>query len=82
MNELKGYYLSKLDLKDNDVVIVTVDTDEADVELYEDFFRRIGEAVKPHPVVAIFKGIKISKAAKERAIKLLQDWEEEDVSAS
>jgi len=82
MNGLKGYYLSKLDLKDNDVVIVTIDTDEADIEYiesYEDFFRQISDAVKPHPVVAIFKGIKISKAAKERAIELLQDWEEEDV---
>ena len=83
MNGLKGYYLSKLDLKDNDVVIITVDTDEADVELYEDFFQRIGDAVKPHPVIALFKGLKISKATKEKAIKLLQDWEEEeDVSAS
>lgn len=79
MENVKGYYLSKLDLKDNDVVVVTIDTDEADIDSYEDFFRRISDAVKPHPVVAIFKGIKISKAAKERAIKLLQDWEEEDV---
>ena len=82
MNGLKGYYLSKLDLKDNDVVIVTVDTDEADVELYADFFQQISNVVKPHPVLALFKGVKISKATKEETIKLLQNWEEEDVSAS
>ncbi len=79
INGLKGYYLSKLDLKDNDVVVITINTDEADIELYEDFFRGISDAVKPHPVVALFKGIKISKETKEKAIKLLQDWEEEDV---
>lgn len=82
MGNVKGYYLSKLDLKDNDIVIITIDTDEADVELCDDFFQQISDVVKPHPVIALVKGVKISKETKEKTIQLLQDWEEENVSGS
>ena len=59
--------LSKLDLKKNDVIIVTIDIDKYDIEEAYDIFEIVQKSFSDNMVVATFKGIEINKL-KEKEI--------------
>ena len=75
----KGYYFSNLNLKEDDVVIITVDPDIVDIgsgimandlgkitNMFKHWF-------KPHQVLVVIKGIELSRVDKDKLIKHLQE---------
>jgi hypothetical protein len=68
----KGYYFSNLNLKDDDVIIMTVDPDQIEINTVVEDFERIENMFKPHKVIAVLKGIAILKEDKKRLIEMLQ----------
>lgn len=68
----KGYYFSNLNLKDDDVIIMTVDPDQIEINTVAEDFERIENMFKPHKVIAVLKGITILKEDRERLIEMLQ----------
>jgi hypothetical protein len=62
-----GIIISKLDLKENDVILITIDIDKYDLEEAYNIFEMIVKAFPDNKVVATFKGIEISKL-KEKEI--------------
>ena len=69
----KGYYFSTLNLKEDDVVIMTIDPDIADLMDTKNEFERICNIFKPHPVIATMKGIDFKKEKKDKLIEYLQE---------
>jgi hypothetical protein len=68
----KVYYFSNLNLKDDDVIIMTVDPDQIEINTVAEDFERIENMFKPHKVIAVLKGITILKEDKKRLIEMLQ----------
>lgn len=62
-----GIILSKLDLKKNDVIIVTIDLDKYDIGEAYSVFEIVQKSFSDNMVVATFKGIEINKL-KEKEI--------------
>ena len=58
-----GIIISKLDLKDGDNIIITVDMDIWDVDVASEMCKIISEIFPNNNVLATFKGIEISAGA-------------------
>lgn len=56
-----GVIASKLDLKENDVILITVDLDKYDVDETYSMFQMICSEFPNNKVVCTFKGITIEK---------------------
>ena len=56
-----GIIASKLDLKENDVILMTVDLDKFDIEETYRMFQIIQKEFPDNKVVCTFKGISIEK---------------------
>lgn len=69
----KGYYFSNLNLKENDIVIMTIDPDIINTGMMTEELERMTNIFKPHPVIAVIKGIELSKVDKDKLIKYLQE---------
>ena len=71
----KGYYFSNLNLKEDDVVIMTIDPDIIDIGagIMAEELKRMTNIFKPHPVLAVIKGIELSRIDKDKLIKHLQE---------
>ena len=59
--------ISKLDLKENDVILVTIDIDKYDTPEAYEIFKMIVKEFPDNKIVATFKGIEIEKL-KEKEI--------------
>ena len=56
-----GIIISKLDLKKNDVIVMTIDLDKFDLDEAYNLFKIVEKKFPDNMVVATFKGIEISK---------------------
>lgn len=56
-----GIIASKLDLKENDVILMTVDLDKFDIEETYCMFQIIQKVFPDNKIVCTFKGISIEK---------------------
>ena len=56
-----GIIASKLDLKENDVILMTVDLDKFDIDEAYHMFQMIQKVFPNNTVVCTFKGISIEK---------------------
>ena len=56
-----GVIASKLDLKENDVILITVDLDRYDLDAAFSMFEEVQETFPNNKVVCTFKGISIEK---------------------
>ena len=56
-----GIIASKLDLKENDVILITIDLDRYDIDETYSIFEAIRVAFPDNKVVCTFEGIKIEK---------------------
>ena len=56
---LEGVELSKLNLKKDDVILMTVDLDIFDIEAAYDIFKIISKEFSENKVVCTFKGVEI-----------------------
>jgi len=56
-----GIIASKLDLKENDVILMTIDLDKFDIEGTYRIFQMIQKEFPDNKVVCTFKGISIEK---------------------
>ena len=72
MHGEKGYYFSNLNLKEDDVIIMTVDPDQIDIGTVAEDFERIENMFKPHKVIGVLKGIEILKEDRKRLIEMLE----------
>jgi hypothetical protein len=62
-----GIIASKLDLKKNDVILITIDADRWDIEEGNNIFQIISKAFPDNQIVMTLKGIEIEKL-KEKEI--------------
>lgn len=60
-----GIILSKLDLKEDDTIVVTIDLDKYDLEEAHDIFKLIVNSFPNNNVVTTFNGVKITIGDKE-----------------
>jgi hypothetical protein len=67
----KGYYFSTLNLKEDDIVIITIDPDIADIAQLN--LEHITNFFKPNKVIATIKGIDFKKEKKDILIEYLQE---------
>jgi hypothetical protein len=56
-----GIMASKLDLKKNDVILITIDTDKWDVETAQAVFKSISGLFPDNMIVLTLKGIEIDR---------------------
>ena len=70
----KGYYFSNFNLKEDDVVIVTIDPDIADnADISQLNLEHIANFFKPNKIIATIKGIDFKKEKKDKLIEYLQE---------
>lgn len=60
-----GIVISKLDIKDGDTIVVTIDTDKYDVDTCYHITKIMVNEFPYNNIVFTFKGIEISKLEKE-----------------
>ena len=60
-----GIIISKLDLKENDTILVTIDLDKYDLEEAHDIFKLMVNSFPYNSVVTTFKGVDITIGDKE-----------------
>lgn len=62
-----GIIISKLNIKENDPILVTIDTDKWDLDDGYEIFKIMTESFPHNTIVTTFKGIEIEKL-KEKEI--------------
>lgn len=62
-----GIILSKLDIKENDTILVTIDSDRYHLEEAYDIFKTINNSFPHNNVIATFKGVEI-KGIKDKKL--------------
>ena len=60
-----GVILKKLDIKEDDTILVTIDLDKYDLEGAYNIFKIIANSFPDNRVVTTFNGVEISKLEKE-----------------
>lgn len=60
-----GIIISKLDIKDGDTIIVTIDTDVWSIDEAYEVYKIMTKMYPNNSIVATFKGIEISRLEKE-----------------
>ncbi len=61
-----GIIISKLDLKEDDTILVTIDLDKYDLEEAYDIFKIIANSFPDNGVVTTFNGVEIKRIKNEK----------------
>lgn len=61
-----GVIISKLDLKEDDTILITIDTDKWDVDEASEIYKIVAKIFPNNNIITTFKGLEIDKLKEKK----------------